>query len=671
MRALKIVDPTFNARYMNPRHLSAAVAAILAANLAHAAPPAAAFFGMPTVSKATISPKGNFVAYLYTDEKRKQMIAVRDTRNLSVVTVPAVSQGEDAPITALHWINEDRLGFTVKDMRTEFIGNWEEFAVNRDGSLMTHLISGNWRHRQETIGSHMKSRVLTAQYTYFGPTHDGSDDIIVTKHLWNNTDILSESSRLYRLDTKSRTLSDLLPGSQPARVTGWLVDADDTPRIAYSKDKGRCIVSHFDKASKQWSQISNADCYTDARVVPQFFDSRNTLYVAGGYKGTGALYTFDIAKAQRSAEPLVVLDGFDFNGDPVLDYRAKALLGLHIRTDAKSTVWFDPAMKALQQKIDALVPGMSNRILCENDCRNAPALLVAASSDRDPTQYLVYTPATNQVVSLGSEHPDIKRADMGTRDFQRFAARDGLSIPVYVTTPPGKPKGPLPTVVQVHGGPWVRGSSWEWENEAQFLASRGYLVLQPEYRGSTGFGYAHYRAGWRQWGRTMQDDLADTAQWAIKQGLADPKRVAIMGTSYGGYASLMGLIRNPELFRCGIEASGITDIGLMFTSARSNDPEQHLRYELPTLIGDPDKDAEVLKQNSPVALADKLKNPLLIAHGYEDRRVPIEHAQRLRSALATPPEWVVYPNEGHGLYHENNRIDFYQRVERFLAKHLQ
>jgi dipeptidyl aminopeptidase/acylaminoacyl peptidase len=590
---------------------------------------------------------------------------------LSEVRSAAESQGEDAPITAVHWINNERLGFTVKDMRTEFEGNLDEFATNRDGTMLTHLISGNWNHRQQTLGSHMKARVLTADYSFYDNTHDGSDDIIVEKHLWNNTDRQPESSRLYRFNTKTRTLSDMLPGAQPARVRGWLVDADDTPRIASSAISGRCIVSYRAKDGKDWSQLSNADCFTDARIVPRFFDNNNTLYVTSNYKDLSALYTFDIAKGQRSAEPIVVLDGFDFSGAPIMDYKAKKLLGLHIATDAHSTVWFDPAMKALQERIDALVPGMVNQILCEFDCRNAPALLVRSGSDRDPAQYLIYNTAANTVIGLGSPHPGIERADMGKRDFQRFAARDGLKIPVYVTMPPGKTTGPLPTVVLVHGGPWVRGGSWEWDSEAQFLASRGYVVLEPEFRGSTGFGFKHFQAGWGQWGRTMQNDLADTAQWAIKQGWTDPKRVAIMGGSYGGYATLMGLIRNPELFRCGIDYFGVSDIDLMFTSARGDFSEYSLRYDLRTLIGDPDKDAEVLKQNSPVALADKLKNPLLIAHGYEDRRVPIEHAQRLRSALATPPEWVVYPNEGHGLFHENNRFDFYKRVERFLAKHLQ
>ncbi|WEF32906.1 alpha/beta hydrolase family protein [Pseudoduganella chitinolytica] len=656
---------------MKPRQFSAAVAALAIAGAAQAAPPAEAFFGMPTISKATISPNGHYVAYLYTNEKRRQIIAVRDTRKLTEVTVAAESQGEDAPITAVHWINNERLGFTVKDMRVEFEGNLDEFAANRDGTLLTHLISGNWHHRQQSVGSHMKSRVLMADYSFYDRTHDGSDDIIVEKHLWNNTDRQPESSRLYRLNTRTRELADLLPGTQPARVGRWLLDADDTPRIATSTDKGRCIVSYRAKDGKDWSQLSNGDCFTDARIVPRFFDNKNTLYVTAGHQGFTALYTFDIAKGQRSADPLVVLDGFDFSGRPIMDYKTKKLLGMHIATDAQSTVWFDPAMKALQERIDKLVPGMGNLIECEYDCANAQALLVRSSSDRDPVQYLIYHPAANTVVSLGSQHPDIKRAEMGTRDFQRFAARDGLRIPVYITMPPGKPKGPLPTVVLVHGGPWVRGGSWEWDSEAQFLASRGYVVLEPEFRGSTGFGFKHFQAGWRQWGRSMQDDLADTAQWAIRQGWSDPKRIAIMGGSYGGYATLMGLIRHPELFRCGIDYFGVSDINLMFTSARGDFSEYSLRYDLRTLIGDPDKDADVLKQNSPVALADKLKNPLMIAHGYEDRRVPVEHAQRLRSALATPPEWVVYPNEGHGLYHENNRIDFYKRVERFLAKHLQ
>ena len=182
------------------------------------------------------------------------------------------------------------------------------------------------------------------------------------------------------------------------------------------------------------------------------------------------------------------------------------------------------------------------------------------------------------------------------------AARDGLPIPVYVTHPKGStPKEPLPAVVLVHGGPWVRGSDRRWEAEAQFLASRGYRVLQPEFRGSEGYGFAHFRAGWQQWGLTMQDDLADAVQWAAAQGLVDPARVCIVGASYGGYAALMAPVRHPDRWRCAASFAGVTDIDLMFSSERSDVSERSKRYGYASLIGDPKADAAKLRQNSTAA----------------------------------------------------------------------
>jgi dipeptidyl aminopeptidase/acylaminoacyl peptidase len=330
-------------------------------------------------------------------------------------------------------------------------------------------------------------------------------------------------------------------------------------------------------------------------------------------------------------------------------------------------------MKAIQAKVDALLPGTVNRIHCGSDCRNPPAVVVTASSDRMPPAYFVYTPADGHIIGLGSSAPDIDPKKMGRRDFFRFAARDGLQIPVYVTRPAAPAKGPLPAVVLVHGGPYVRGGEWEWDAEAQFLASRGYLVLQPEFRGSTGFGSKHFEAGWRQWGRSMQDDLADTATWAVKQGWADPKRIGIMGASYGGYATLMGLVRNPELFRAGVEWAGVTDIGLLFTVAESDASEDARRYDMKTLIGDPLADPGAFAAVSPLAQAGKITQPLLLAYGAQDRRVPIVHARKFNSAVTEHNrnvEYVVYPDEGHGWRQETDRIDFWKRVDAFLDKNL-
>jgi dipeptidyl aminopeptidase/acylaminoacyl peptidase len=290
-----------------------------------------------------------------------------------------------------------------------------------------------------------------------------------------------------------------------------------------------------------------------------------------------------------------------------------------------------------------------------------------------PPAYFVYTPADNHIVGLGSSLPGIDPKQMGKRDFFRFVARDGMQIPVYVTMPAAKASGPRPAIVLVHGGPYVRGGSWEWDEEAQFLASRGYVVLQPEFRGSTGFGSTLFRAGWQQWGRAMQDDLADTAAWAVKQGWADPKRIGIMGGSYGGYATLMGLVRNPDVFRAGVEWAGVTDIGLMFSAVESDASEDALQYDMKTLIGDPLKDPAAFAAVSPLAQAGRIRQPLLIAHGAQDKRVPLVHAAKFRSAVTEKNpnvEYVVYPEEGHDWYHEVDNIDFWKRVEAFLEKNL-
>jgi dipeptidyl aminopeptidase/acylaminoacyl peptidase len=263
---------------------------------------------------------------------------------------------------------------------------------------------------------------------------------------------------------------------------------------------------------------------------------------------------------------------------------------------------------------------------------------------------------------------------MGQRDFVRFKARDGLSIPAYVTKPPKSlGTGPWPMVVLVHGGPWVRGGQWPWDADAQFLATRGYLVVEPEFRGSLGYGGKLYRAGFKQWGLAMQDDVADAATWAIAQGLADRQRVCIAGASYGGYATLMGLIKNPEIFRCGVEWVGVTDINLMYSITWSDASYIWKEAGMPELIGDRVKDAVQLETTSPLKQAARLTQPLLMAYGTQDRRVPIKHGTAFRDAVVkTNPnvEWIEYPGEGHGFYLTQNRVDFWTRVEAFFARNL-
>jgi acetyl esterase/lipase len=651
----------------------AAMSLIAALPGAHAGvrPPVESFFRHPDVGFVKLSPSGHYVVLLNRLDSGQQALVVRDTADLK--KVETIATFESARLLDVEWVNDNRLTFTLKNPQIEFDGNFDQFAVDRDGKNLMHLISGNWRHEQQSLGTLIKDRLLTADYAFGGVVHDGSDDIIVNKFSWNNVDLSPQAVHPYRLNTRTRLLTDMVKGPQPEFVQKWLFDASDQPRVAIASGKGRCIAYYRADPAGPWSEISNRDCFNDPMFQPLMFDYRNTLYVRAGYKGRSALFFFDLDKKTLDKEPFVDIDGFDFSGSLEEDSVSRKVLGVHFVADAASTAWLDPTMQGIQKKIDALLPGSVNHVSCATDCRNPAAVVVVATSDRMPPTYFLYTPPDGHIVGLGSSHPDIQPRQMGKRDFYRYAARDGLQIPVYVTMPPDKADGPRPTIVLVHGGPYVRGGSWEWDAQAQFLASRGYVVLQPEFRGSTGFGAAHFRAGWQQWGRAMQDDLADAAAWAIKQGWADPKRIGIMGASYGGYATLMGLLRNPDVFRAGVEWAGVTDIELMFTATESDESEDARRYGMKTLIGDPLKDPAAFADVSPLMQAGRIHQPLLMAHGARDRRVPLVHAEKMHSALTANNanvEYVIYPEEGHGWRQEADSIDFWKRVEAFLDKNL-
>ncbi|HEX7985703.1 MAG TPA: prolyl oligopeptidase family serine peptidase [Duganella sp.] len=646
-----------------------------AADTAVEPPAVASFFQRSQIKLVTLSPKGGYVAMATMLPDGTQALVIRNTADLKQVKVVSRVEPETGVFYAIHWINENRVGFTLKNMRLAFETNLDEFAIDRDGANHRHLINGNWAHQQTQTGSMLTSRVLTAAYAFHGTVNDGSDDILVKKFRWNNVDVGPASSRLYRLNTRTLQLNGTFEGTQPEASDQWITDANGVPRVVLSELKGRCIASYRQPDATAWTEIDNGVCFENRRFAPLFFDGTDTLYVKAVHKGYAALFRYDLKTMTMDKEPTVETQGYDFNGTPEIDYPSKRLIGIHLETDADTTVWFNARMKADQAKIDAALPDAINTVRCGANCLDSPVLLIESASDRQPPQYVLYTRATGAVIGLGSIHPDLKPAQMGPRTFHHYTARDGRAIPAYVTMPAGQASGPRPAVVLVHGGPYVRGASWEWDQEAAFLASRGYVVIQPEFRGSTGFGVAHFEAGWKQWGGTMQDDLADAALWAVKQGWADPQRIGIMGASYGGYATLMGLIKDPKIFRAGVEWAGVTDIKLMFTSSESDASQEDLGYSMRTLIGDPDAeaDAAMFLRNSPLLRAAELKQPLLMAHGAADRRVPIAHASRFRDAVkAHNPNVtsIVYNDEGHGWRNEQTNIAFWQQVEAFLDKHL-
>jgi dipeptidyl aminopeptidase/acylaminoacyl peptidase len=288
-----------------------------------------------------------------------------------------------------------------------------------------------------------------------------------------------------------------------------------------------------------------------------------------------------------------------------------------------------------------------------------------------PGAFYLFDRKARKLEWLADSAPWIDPKKMSRMQPIRYKARDGLEIPGYLAVPRESARKELPMVVVVHGGPWVEGARWYYNPEVQFLASRGYAVLLPNYRGTTRYGWKHFSSSFRQWGLAMQDDITDGVRWAIAQGVADPSRICIYGSSYGGYAALMGLAKTPGLYRCGIDYVGITDLRL-FVSGTSSDLaySPFLRYELKAMIGDPDADAERLKANSPVELAASIKAPVFLAYGAADRRVIPEHGLRMKAALeaaGAKPLWMNAEGEGHGYRTMENDVKFYDTVEEFLA----
>ena len=252
-----------------------------------------------------------------------------------------------------------------------------------------------------------------------------------------------------------------------------------------------------------------------------------------------------------------------------------------------------------------------------------------------------------------------------------FEARDGLTIPGYVTIPKDRKEGEaVPLIVNPHGGPFGVRDVWGFNPEHQFFASRGYAVVQVNYRGSGGYGRAFEQAGYGKWGREMQDDISDAVTYLVEEGIADPNRVCIYGGSYGGYATMAGLTFTPDLYQCGINYVGVTDVGLLFDSMpRHWEPLKEL---MKVQIGDPD-DGAFMDSISPVAHVENIDDPILIVHGRRDPRVVIEHAEKLRREMRKmekPFEWLVKGNEGHGFSKEDNRIELYTKMDSFLAEHL-
>jgi dipeptidyl aminopeptidase/acylaminoacyl peptidase len=633
------------------------------------------FFQRPAVLSAKLSPSGNKIALATSRGATRVGLVVMDLSDGS----PKVSRAatfSDSDITTFNWVSDNRLVFSVVDLQD---GSGEDmhyasglFAANADGSGLRKLVS------REGRADSADGRMLKWNHTLLAVPQQQEgvrpDEVIIGEMYFDHKSVTSITPKWLNVSTGKTRVMETDP---PTPAISWMFDSKGEPRIAASNVDGKTVTYWRGPGEKKWRELAR-DSLLESSFSPEQVDDVGNLYVTHNDPKTdfSVLSQFDFNTGKPSATPLLATPGFDFTGDMVIDRSGTRALGVRVTTDAEDTIWFDESMKRAQAMVDAQLPGRVNRISCRRCGADDMVMLVRSFSDRDPGQILHYVAKTKtwNLVSNVMDEIDPKR--MARVTMQRIKARDGRDLPVWLTQPVGLKAGqPVPAVVLVHGGPWVRDGAWEWEAMQQFLASRGYLVISPEFRGSTGYGSDHYHAGWKQWGQAMQDDVADALLWAQKQGLAS-KQACIAGASYGGYSTLMGLIRHPELYKCGAAWVAVTDPKLVLKGGFGvidDIGNSSRKYTLPQLVGDVDKDAEMLANNSPLKRAAEIKAPLFLAFGESDVRVPIEHGERLRSALikaGRPPEWITYPNEAHSWRQVDTQVDFARRIEKFLGQHL-
>ncbi|HYR34278.1 MAG TPA: S9 family peptidase [Burkholderiales bacterium] len=620
----------------------------------------------PTYSQVRISPDGRRLAAIVRGEPNDRL-AIIDLDNRAASK--EIARFADADVRRVFWTTSGRLLFSVGEAyeasgEARFYG-W--YAINADGS---DLHSVNTQEEPSPIGSRIQNPQQNASrvrgFSYLGPAAGGGDNIVVTaRRRLGKLDV-------YRYDTKTGAMQ-LLSTERPAdNITRWLVDRNDVPRVALSHDPDTGVYTWWyrDATGPLWRKMDEGKD-AELRVFPIAFDYEGTLYVAWREEDKTAIHRYDAVK-RRPGER--VARHLDVDMDRAIFSRAqRKLLGFEYDADKRGWVWVDEHMAKMQQSVNAALPNAVNEIDAADE--NPSRALIISESDVSPPEFHFLDMQKKSMVKVAASQPWIKPAQMSQRKFVRYKARDGLDIPAYLTIPRQSAGGKnLPLIVLIHGGPWQRKQTWDFEVDAQFYASRGYAVLQPDFRGTRGYGWRHYSASFGEWGLAMQDDITDGVEWLIREGIADKSRVCLFGVRYGGYAALWGLMKTPELFRCGIAAFPVVDIEQLY-EFNANNPEASDWYHSSgkIRIGDPKKDREKFRNVSPLHNTNKLKAPVLLMFGDADEVVPLKYGTAFRSALdrdGKKYEWIVYRNEGHGVNKDENRYDFYRRVDAFLKQHV-
>jgi dipeptidyl aminopeptidase/acylaminoacyl peptidase len=625
------------------------------------------FFRAPQIRGVSLSPDGKTILGIRVINERDALVAV----DLATKKALILTNYKDADVIRPIWLTSDRIGFALID-RKRGLGDQVRgpgfFAIDKNGESFRQLVE---QGTESERGSMLASGASFVSRIYANAT--ATDELLMSVPSYQARGVFS--STVYRVNSRTgRNSLASLGGPDNALV--WVASPNGTLRAALSNRDNVSRLHIRESESAPWRVVyENKDEDYAKAITPLSLDAEGRLLVSA-YNGSDmrGIFRLDVRQGSLKLEPLFSALAQDLNGSNLIRSAASGkIYGITYEIDRPSVNWFDRDLQSLQAGINKVLPDTVNRISGQLEKLDGK-VLIQAYSDRDAGRYLIYDRATREMVQVAVERPWLDSKKMGKSEFFRYDARDGLSIPAILTTPPGSSGKKLPLVVMHYGGPWARAINYGFDENVQFLASRGYAVLMPAPRASTDWGLKHFSSGFKQWGLAMQDDVTDGVLDLVKKGVVDPDRVCIAGASYGGYMTMMGLVKEPKLFKCGVNWVGVTDPAFMFTVTWTDFNRADAGvFTLKRTLGDPDLDRAQFDLTSPVKRAKEITQPVLMAYGGLDQRVPIINGEKMRDALSghnKGVEWVVYPDEGHGWLRKDNVYDFWRRVERFLAANI-
>lgn len=616
----------------------------------------------PEIGEMSLSPGGKYLAMTIPYDDGTSILYVVD--RVSKKNTATIRGGNHNVIDRFWWVNDTRLVASV----AEQLGgvdrprpNGELYAINADGSGATKLFGSRGG---DELGSRIKrngeKRYASAFVIGLIPGDD--KNILVETYDWQNSENAPPSVEVLDVyNGKSRRV-----GVGPKPWANFVADHRGQARVATAEDEALHPVLYVRNGDGggEW-RVFNDPKTSKVRITPRMFarDNRHLYADVSRPNKPDALYRIDLESGSKE----LLYEGGADPGDLLLTPDQQDAYGVVTNDGRTAFQVFDPNSPHARLALATQKAFPGQVALFGSFANDGKFGLVHVFSDRNPGDFYLFDTEKKNAEYIGSARKWIDPERMAAMQPIELKAGDGVELRGYLTLPRGSSGKGLPLVVHPHGGPHGIRDFWGFDPEVQVLASRGYAVLQLNFRGSGGYGVDFERLGYKQWGLRMQDDLTDATRWAVQQGYADPKRLCIYGASYGGYAALEGAVREPDLYRCAIGYVGVYDLGLMYRDGdipRSLYGRRYLQFVLGT-------DPAELRQRSPAGNVDRIKAALMLVAGGRDERVPIAQADALRDALDRrkyPYEWLLKDKEGHGFFLTDNRVELYTKMLAFLDR---